>query len=72
MPVTWFTMLVMLFSIKCARTEMLRQHDFHQHALMRSNVTFVTRRIAVKYFAPVRLYNSLQKKEKSSLSSAPL
>lgn len=43
-----------------ARTEMLRQHNFHQHALMQANVAFVVRRMAVEYFAPARLDDLLQ------------
>lgn len=34
-----------------ARTEMLREHNFHHHALMRANVAFVMQRVAVEYLS---------------------
>ncbi|MCW2474548.1 MULTISPECIES: tol-pal system-associated acyl-CoA thioesterase [unclassified Symbiopectobacterium] len=38
-----------------ARTEMLRQHGFHQCALLEEHVAFAVRRMAVEYFSPARL-----------------
>lgn len=43
-----------------ARTEMLRQHNFHQHSLMNENIAFVVRRMTVDYLASARLDDLLQ------------
>lgn len=43
-----------------ARTEMLRQHNFHQQALLSENIAFVVRRITVDYLASARLDDLLQ------------
>ncbi|PWC13720.1 acyl-CoA thioesterase [Brenneria roseae subsp. americana] len=43
-----------------ARTEMLRERNFHQHALMREHVAFAVRRITVEYLAPARLDDMLE------------
>ncbi|QTF09324.1 tol-pal system-associated acyl-CoA thioesterase [Brenneria izadpanahii] len=43
-----------------ARTEMLREHNFHQQALMREHVAFAVRRMAVEYYAPARLDDLLE------------
>jgi len=38
-----------------ARTEMLRQRNFHQHQLLEDHVAFAVRRMTVDYLAPARL-----------------
>ncbi|KAA8999896.1 tol-pal system-associated acyl-CoA thioesterase [Affinibrenneria salicis] len=43
-----------------ARTEMLRQHNFHQQALLDERVAFVVRRMAVEYLTPARLDDLLE------------
>ncbi|BBI91144.1 putative acyl-CoA thioesterase [Serratia symbiotica str. Tucson] len=43
-----------------ARTEMLRQHNFHQQQLLSQHVAFVVRRMAVDYLAPARLDEQLE------------
>ncbi|ATA24752.1 tol-pal system-associated acyl-CoA thioesterase [Brenneria goodwinii] len=43
-----------------ARTEMLREHNFHQQALMSEHVAFAVRRMAVEYYAPARLDDLLE------------
>ncbi|WP_154899838.1 tol-pal system-associated acyl-CoA thioesterase [Serratia ficaria] len=43
-----------------ARTEMLRQHNFHQQQLLREHVAFVVRRMTVDYLAPARLDEQLE------------
>lgn len=43
-----------------ARTEMLRQHNFHQQTLLSENIAFVVRRITVDYLASARLDDLLQ------------
>lgn len=42
-----------------ARTEMLRQHNFHQQQLLSEHVAFVVRRITVDYLAPAYLDQQL-------------
>ncbi len=42
-----------------ARTEMLRQHNFHQQQLLSEQVAFVVRRMTVDYLAPARLDEQL-------------
>ncbi|RLM23986.1 tol-pal system-associated acyl-CoA thioesterase [Brenneria alni] len=43
-----------------ARTEMLREHNFHQQALMNEHVAFAVRRMTVEYLAPARLDDLLE------------
>ncbi|HGM6346494.1 TPA: tol-pal system-associated acyl-CoA thioesterase [Serratia marcescens] len=43
-----------------ARTEMLRQHNFHQQQLLSEQVAFVVRRMTVDYLAPARLDERLE------------
>ncbi|CAI0914324.1 tol-pal system-associated acyl-CoA thioesterase [Serratia entomophila] len=43
-----------------ARTEMLRQHNFHQQQLLSEHVAFVVRRMTVDYLAPARLDERLE------------
>lgn len=43
-----------------ARTEMLRQHNFHQQQLLSEQVAFVVRRMKVDYLAPARLDEQLE------------
>ncbi|MDK1704049.1 tol-pal system-associated acyl-CoA thioesterase [Serratia rubidaea] len=43
-----------------ARTEMLRQHDFHQQQLLSERVAFVVRRMTVDYLLPARLDEQLE------------
>ncbi|BEN33922.1 acyl-CoA thioesterase [Serratia marcescens] len=43
-----------------ARTEMLRQHNFHQQQLLSEQVAFVVRRMTVDYLAPARLDEQLE------------
>ncbi|WAZ00264.1 tol-pal system-associated acyl-CoA thioesterase [Serratia marcescens] len=43
-----------------ARTEMLRQHNFHQQQLLSEQVAFVVRRMTVDYLAPARLDELLE------------
>ncbi|CAI2409831.1 tol-pal system-associated acyl-CoA thioesterase [Serratia ficaria] len=43
-----------------ARTEMLRQHNFHQQQLLSEHVAFVVRRMTVDYLAPARLDEQLE------------
>ena len=43
-----------------ARTEMLRQHNFHQQQLLSEQVAFVVRRMTVDYLAPARLAEQLE------------
>ncbi|MEB6335864.1 tol-pal system-associated acyl-CoA thioesterase [Serratia rhizosphaerae] len=43
-----------------ARTEMLRQHDFHQQQLLSEHVAFVVRRMTVDYLLPARLDEQLE------------
>ncbi|TCV98020.1 tol-pal system-associated acyl-CoA thioesterase [Biostraticola tofi] len=38
-----------------ARTEMLRQHNFHQQALLHENIAFVVRRMTLDYLASAHL-----------------
>lgn len=38
-----------------ARTEVLREHGFHQHTLMQERVAFAVRRMTVEYLSPARL-----------------
>ncbi|CPR13692.1 4-hydroxybenzoyl-CoA thioesterase family active site [Brenneria goodwinii] len=39
---------------------MLREHNFHQQALMSEHVAFAVRRMAVEYYAPARLDDLLE------------
>lgn len=39
---------------------MLRERNFHQHALMSEHVAFVVRRMTVEYLAPARLDDMLE------------
>ncbi|WP_455427411.1 tol-pal system-associated acyl-CoA thioesterase [Dryocola sp. LX212] len=43
-----------------ARTEMLRQHHFHQQDLLAERIAFVVRRMTVDYLAPARLDDLLE------------
>lgn len=43
-----------------ARTEMLRQHHFHQQSLLEQQIAFVVRRITVDYIAAARLDDMLE------------
>ncbi|WP_435929564.1 tol-pal system-associated acyl-CoA thioesterase [Dryocola sp. BD613] len=43
-----------------ARTEMLRQHSFHQQDLLAERIAFVVRRMTVDYLAPARLDDLLE------------
>lgn len=43
-----------------ARTEMLREHGFHQRTLMGERVAFAVRRMAVEYLSPARLDDLLE------------
>lgn len=43
-----------------ARTEMLRQNNFHQQQLLCEHVAFVVRRITVDYLAPAYLDEQLE------------
>lgn len=43
-----------------ARTEILRQHNFHQQQLLSEQVAFVVRRMTVDYLAPARLDEQLE------------
>lgn len=43
-----------------ARTEMLRQHNFHQQQLLCQHAAFVVGRMAVDYLAPARLDEQLE------------
>ncbi|NIH15413.1 tol-pal system-associated acyl-CoA thioesterase [Serratia symbiotica] len=43
-----------------ARTEMLRQHKFHQQQLLNQHVAIVVQRMAVDYLAPARLDEQLE------------
>ncbi|RLM32481.1 tol-pal system-associated acyl-CoA thioesterase [Brenneria salicis] len=43
-----------------ARTEMLREHNFHQHALLSEHIAFAVRRMTVEYLAPARLDDMLE------------
>lgn len=43
-----------------ARTEMLRQHNFHQQQLLSENVAFAVRRMTVDYLVPARLDDLLE------------
>ncbi|HEJ6968685.1 TPA: tol-pal system-associated acyl-CoA thioesterase [Serratia marcescens] len=43
-----------------ARTEMLRQHNFHQQQQLSEQVAFVVRRMTVDYLAPARLDEQLE------------
>lgn len=56
-----------------ARTEMLRQHNFHQQQLLSEQVSFVVRRMTVDYLAPARLDEQLEvQSEITSLRGASL
>lgn len=56
-----------------ARTEMLRQHNFHQQQLLSEQVAFVVRRMTVDYLAPARLDEQLEvQSEITSLRGASL
>lgn len=56
-----------------ARTEMLRQHNFHQQQLLSEQVAFVVRRMTVDYLAPARLDEQLDiQSEITSLRGASL
>ncbi|WP_315707998.1 tol-pal system-associated acyl-CoA thioesterase [Brenneria uluponensis] len=43
-----------------ARTEMLREHGFHQQALLEEHIAFAVRKIAVEYLVPARLDDLLE------------
>lgn len=43
-----------------ARTEMLRQHNFHQQSLLSDRVAFAVRRMTIEYMAPARLDDLLE------------
>lgn len=43
-----------------ARTEMLREHNFSQQALLEERVAFVVRRMSIEYHAPARLDDLLE------------
>ncbi|GAA3607945.1 tol-pal system-associated acyl-CoA thioesterase [Gibbsiella dentisursi] len=43
-----------------ARTEMLRQHNFHQQQLLSEHVAFMVRRMTVEYLHPARLDELLE------------
>lgn len=43
-----------------ARTEMLREHNFHQHALLHEHIAFAVRKMSVEYLAPARLDDLLE------------
>ena len=56
-----------------ARTEMLRQHNFHQQQLLSEHVAFVVRRMTVDYLAPARLDEQLEvQSEITSMRGASL
>ncbi|MGP2827733.1 tol-pal system-associated acyl-CoA thioesterase [Serratia marcescens] len=56
-----------------ARTEMLRQHNFHQQQLLSEQVAFVVRRMTVDYLAPAHLDEQLEvQSEITSLRGASL
>lgn len=56
-----------------ARTEMLRQHNFHQQQLLSEQVAFVVRRMTVDYLATARLDEQLEvQSEITSLRGASL
>ncbi|MCM2651393.1 tol-pal system-associated acyl-CoA thioesterase [Serratia marcescens] len=56
-----------------ARTEMLRQHNFHQQQLLSEQVAFVVRRMTVDYLASARLDEQLEvQSEITSLRGASL
>ncbi|ACS84957.1 tol-pal system-associated acyl-CoA thioesterase [Musicola paradisiaca] len=43
-----------------ARTEMLREHGFHQRTLMSEHIAFAVRKMTVEYLAPARLDDLLE------------
>lgn len=43
-----------------ARTEMLRQRNFHQQQLLSENIAFAVRRMTVDYLLPARLDDQLE------------
>lgn len=47
-----------------ARTEMLRQRNFHQQQLLNERVAFAVRRMTVEYLAPARLDDMLEVQSK--------
>ncbi len=56
-----------------ARTEMLRQRNFHQQQLLSEHVAFAVRRMTVEYFAPARLDDLLDvQSEITSIRGASL
>nr|WP_218165652.1 tol-pal system-associated acyl-CoA thioesterase [Serratia proteamaculans] len=56
-----------------ARTEMLRQHNFHQQQLLSENVAFAVRRMTVDYLVPARLDDLLEvQSEITSMRGASL
>ncbi|WON76049.1 tol-pal system-associated acyl-CoA thioesterase [Serratia sp. UGAL515B_01] len=56
-----------------ARTEMLRQHDFHQQQLLSEHIAFAVRRITVDYLLPARLDDMLEvQSEITSIRGASL
>ncbi len=59
MPVVWSITPATSPFLK-ERTEMLRQHNFHQQQLLSEQVAFVVRRMTVDYLAPARLDEQLE------------
>ncbi|AHG21630.1 acyl-CoA thioesterase [Chania multitudinisentens RB-25] len=56
-----------------ARTEMLRQHNFHQQQLLSEHVAFAVRRMTVDYLLPARLDDLLEvQSEITSMRGASL
>ncbi|KEY60893.1 tol-pal system-associated acyl-CoA thioesterase [Serratia sp. DD3] len=56
-----------------ARTEMLRQRNFHQQQLLSEHIAFAVRRITVDYLHPARLDDMLEVKSKiTSIRGASL
>ncbi|KFK95119.1 MULTISPECIES: tol-pal system-associated acyl-CoA thioesterase [unclassified Serratia (in: enterobacteria)] len=56
-----------------ARTEMLRQHNFHQQQLLKEHVAFAVRRMTVDYLLPARLDDLLEvQSEITSMRGASL
>ncbi|MDW5500723.1 tol-pal system-associated acyl-CoA thioesterase [Pseudomonas lundensis] len=56
-----------------ARTEMLRQHNFHQQQLLSEHIAFAVRRMTVDYLVPARLDDLLEvQSEITSMRGASL
>ena len=71
MPVVW-SITPATSPFERARTEMLRQHNFHQQQLLSEQVAFVVRRMTVDYLAPARLDEQLEVRAKSPVCAGLL